>query len=354
MPPAAVVAAPPPPPARVGEGLRAFIFTMDSLAGYVAGARSGGAAGELIVREGLTWALRELGFAVDVADSDEAMEAAVGVASGGGAARYALFFFDQWTVTDRASRLRAFLRGRERDLFVLSFFDWAPASAGLGDAVAQRHVLTAYPCESGSSFLGFVVEPNEQALAAHAAGRNKSAAGGVWGKRAAYLEGREAMLGALAAEVQLHFVVAAGEEGAARALAPRGVFHGAVGRDEWRALLADARFLLGLGNPLLGPSAMDALAAGAMYLDPTYDGAATRPLVAMQASFASQHPFLRARVGAPRVCAIADVTRLADVLACVRRALDTQLEPFVHEDFQRSQLLRRVAGIVRIARGEAG
>ena len=336
-----------PAPARIGEGLRAFIFTMDSLAGYVAGARSGGAAGELIVREGLTWALGELGFAVDVADSDEAMEALAGA----GAARYALFFFDPWTLTDRSSRLRAFLRGRERDVFVLSFFDWAPgaASAELGAAIAQRRVLTAYPCESGSSFLGFVVEPNAQALADRAAGQRKRASGVVWGKRHEYLAGREAMLAALATQVQLHFVVARGDAAAAalaQAQSSQAVFHGAVNRDEWRSLLADARFLLGLGNPLLGPSAMDALAAGAMYLDPTYDGAGTRPLVPMQASFGSQHPFLRKHVGEPRVCAIADVTRLEDVLACVRRALETDLEPFVHEDFTRPRLLARVAEIV--------
>ena len=87
-----------------------------------------------------------------------------------------------------------------------------------------------------------------------------------------------------------------------------------------------------------------------MYLDPTYDGAGTKPLVPMQSAFASQHPFLRQRVGAPRVCAIADVTRLEDVLACVRRALETDLEPFVHEDFTRPRLLARVAAIIQARR----
>ena len=74
----------------------------------------------------------------------------------------------------------------------------------------------------------------------------------------------------------------------------------------------------------------------------------------MQAAFASQHPFLRAHVGAPRVCAIADVTRLEDVLACVRRALDTDLEPFVHEDFTRPRLLARVAEILKSAAAAKG
>ena len=348
--PAPSMSTAPEPPSRVGEGRRAFIFTMDSLTGYVRGAQAGGAAGELAVREGLMWALRELGFAVDVADSDEAMERLVGEASGGGAAAYSLFFFDQWTVTDRLGRLRPFLAGRERALFVLSFFDWAPAAAGL-PTVAQAHVLTAYPDDdggsggvgasgSGSTFLGFVVEENPAAR-----GANKSSSGVVWGKRAAYLEGREVMLGALAAEVQLDFVVAAGEDGAARAAAPAGRFHGALRRDEWLSLLASSRFLLGLGNPLLGPSAMDALAAGAMYIDPAYDGARTRPLVAMSRPFASQHPYLRRRVGAPHVCEVADVTRLDAVLSCVRRALETRLEPFVDPDFTRAALLRRVRAI---------
>jgi hypothetical protein len=184
---------------------------MDSLSSYVANARSGGAAGEIIVREGLTWALRELGVTVVVADSDDTMERLAG--SPGAAEGFDLFFFDPWTVTDRQLRLRPFLVGREASLFILSFFGWAPAAHGLS-SIPQSHVLTAYPDDDdehaypASTFLGFIVERNPYALSPDA--KKKSSSGVVWGKRSAYFEGREAMLDGLSRNeelgVQLYFV----------------------------------------------------------------------------------------------------------------------------------------------------
>jgi hypothetical protein len=320
---------------------------MDSLSSYVANARTGGAAGEIIVREGLTWALRELGVTVIVADSDEAMERLAG--SSGAAEGFDLFFFDPWTVTDRELRLRPFLAGREGSLFILSFFGWAPGAHGLS-SIPQSHVLTAYPenyaqASPSSTFLGFIVERNPYALSADA--KNKSKVGVVWGKRAVYFEGREAMLDGLSRDeelgVQLNFVsnMEPGRVG------PRSVFHGALDREEWLSLLAQSRFLLGLGNPLLGPSAMDALAAGAMYLDPSYDGRSTKALTSdVSPRFSSQHPYLRKHVGEPYVCVVDDVTRLESVAKCVRKALETPLEPFVDPSFTRAALLKRVKGLL--------
>ena len=344
---------------------------MDSLAGYVAGSKRGGAAGEMIVREGLSWALQELGFQVDVADSDEAMEEMTAGAAG---AAYSLYFFDQWTVMDRASRLRGFLVGREKVLFVLAFFGWSPAAAGLA-AIAQANVLTPYPDDRGATFLGFLVDPNRDAEAAWvlralaaanategagadmrtgAGAATKRRVGVVWGKRREYFEGREAMLSELAASPvlaldELHIVAGKGAARPLSAAAPSVVYHDALSRAEWRALLARSRFLLGLGNPLLGPSALDALAAGCLYIDPSHDGRGTRPLTGdVGTHWVSQHPYLRSNVGAPHVCEVVDVTRFekGGVRACVERALAQELPPYVVEAFTKPQLLLRVRGIL--------
>jgi hypothetical protein len=115
--------------------------------------------------------------------------------------------------------------------------------------------------------------------------------------------------------VQLHFVsnMEPGSVGS------NSVFHSALDREGWLLLLAQSRFLLGLGNPLLGPSAMDALAAGAMYLDPSYDGRRTKALTSdMSTRISSQHPYLRKHVGEPYVCVVDDVTRLESVARCMR------------------------------------
>lgn len=49
------------------------------------------------------------------------------------------------------------------------------------------------------------------------------------------------------------------------------------------------RFMIGLGNPLVGPSAVDAVVAGCVYINPIYD----QPMKEM---YWSQHPFLEKEV----------------------------------------------------------
>lgn len=49
------------------------------------------------------------------------------------------------------------------------------------------------------------------------------------------------------------------------------------------------------GDPLSGPSAVDAVVAGCAYLNPVY----SKPMMDI---YNSQHPFLEQRVGEPYVC----------------------------------------------------
>lgn len=101
---------------------------------------------------------------------------------------------------------------------------------------------------------------------------------------------------------------------------------GHLSRQQWHALLAESAFLLGLGDPLLGPSALDAVAAGARlllqaavsfysdlslrvalagtaFINPAY--AEARRVGPSTFPFGSQHPFLEERVGEPHACTVA-------------------------------------------------
>jgi hypothetical protein len=340
---------PVPQPVITNRKLRAFIFTMDSLSGFTENAKRGGAAGELIVREALQWALSELGVEIIVADSDESMEK---LTSGGLATKYDLFFFDPWTVTDKNMQLRSYLLGREKSVYILSFFGWAPSSYGY--LIPEANVLTAYPNTPGGafSFLGFIIEPlslpsTSMELITNKKDKKKRS-GVIWGKKPAYFEGREQMLDALLRDEslgldELHFIGV--ENGQRPASGKSAVYHGHLDRSQWQSLLSESSFLLGLGNPLLGPSALEALAAGAMYLDPTYDRK-TRPLTDVSPLFKSQHPFLREFVGEPYVCSISDVTSYDSVRPCIVKALSTQLDPLVEKSFTRPEYLKRVQTIV--------
>ena len=76
----------------VKKPLLALIFTMDSITEYVANSKSGGPAGEIIIRESLEWGLRELGVEPVVATSDAEFAALTATPDA-----YDLIFLDPWT-----------------------------------------------------------------------------------------------------------------------------------------------------------------------------------------------------------------------------------------------------------------
>lgn len=63
-------------------------------------------------------------------------------------------------------------------------------------------------------------------------------------------------------------------------------------------LFAPPASIAATGDPLSGPSAVDAVVAGCTYLNPVY----TTP---MKKLYNSQHPFLEQSVGEPHVCSFA-------------------------------------------------
>ena len=88
---------------------------------------------------------------------------------------------------------------------------------------------------------------------------------------------------------------------------PNIVFHGHLESSEWRNLLRASKFVLGLGDPLLGPSAIDAVVSGCVFINPIYTDPRTKfPELTDPATgqpyYASQHPYLQHSVGKPYVC----------------------------------------------------
>jgi protein O-GlcNAc transferase len=338
---------------------KAFIFTMDSLSSWVAQSKAGGPAGERIVREGLTAALEELGYVVTTADSDNAMEE---LTRGESSNSYDLFFFDPWTVQGRDSRPRAYLAGKEDRLFILAFFGWDPAAGGLLPLLPQSHVLTAFPPSAmfaANTFLGFVQPLPPPAGAGVQSARRID--GVVWAKNGNYLTGRADLLQnllehprLLESGMRLHFVLDNSHAASFFSAAPdavrrRLVWHGHLPSAEWHALLRSSAFLIGLGNPLLGPSALDALAAGAVYIDPDYSGG-VQPSDMQYSVLGSQHPYLRSAVGPPHVCA-ANLELLETVIDCILRAqADVSglgesgevLQPLLLQDFKQEAVADRV------------
>jgi len=347
---------------------RVLLFTMDSLTQYVENAARGGPAGEILIRQRLQAALAALGGTVDVAASDDQFEQLTRTTAQVDA--YSLIFLDPWTFVGRGWVPRPLIAGREGRVFLLSFFGMPDGPQAMhGAAIPPRHVLTPYPVPgAGNGFLGYAQEPawrgtrtgdprSPSPLLARAeedarglsVPPRKLRQGVVWGKQAEYFRGRWPALERLAREarVALHVTLPPAAVPAAAVAAGLIVPHGHLGRDEWRALLASSRLMLGLGDPLSGPSAVDAVASGAVFLNPRYP-----PGEPKERFFTSQHPFLQDAVGAPYVCSF-DWTAFDTLLACALSALGgpdeegaaPDLPPFIPTELTEAAYSQRVRDI---------
>jgi hypothetical protein len=166
----------------------------------------------------------------------------------------------------------------------------------------------------------------------------KQPRGLVWGKKADYFKDREAFLEPAARLAPLF---------ASHAAPPAVPAENALGHlspDAFGERLASSAFFVGLGDPLLGPSALEAVAAGAMYIDPYFGHGERRAVRAELARWGSQHPYLSAKVGEPYACG-ARLDEPIEMSACVRKALEYDLPPLVPPDFTRNAHLLRVRDI---------
>ena len=325
---AAEPALPTPAPVTT-QRIEALLFTMDAMGAYAANAGRGGPSGEIAIRESLVAALADLGADVRVATSDRDFERACRPTR----CDYAFLVLDAWTWAAPGWKPKPMLVGREDRVFLLDFFGAAGPRDG-GIDVPPERILTAFPTHPGNTFLGYAL-PDGPAPRPDATPQRKRRQGVIWGKEAKHYRGREAALLAVAEVATLHSTLP-------RPPSPklRGadiVWHGHLEKPEWRRLLRESKFLLGLGDPLLGPSAVDAVAAGCAYIDPVY-------AAAKQGVYWSQHPFLRT-APPPYYCAAAldDPKQFA---ACARNASDgADLPPFLPPELTRAAHRRRVAAI---------
>ena len=353
--------APSPPPAAA-EGLKhILVFTMDTISSYGEAAGKGGPAGEILVTSCLVAALQHLGVKVTVASSDLEFAAA-----GRRIEDFDGVVLDPWTVFGPGYKPRPFLVGRESTTWILDFFG-APGLGHGGLGISPSHLLTAYDTPPWNTYLGFFLPPSQGVSLIHALSQgdlgmrqdgwrrvdggwerpkkqaSANRAGVLWGKKESYFASEFAS-GAvpLAANVGRGVVTTAvSVPRHLLQLASQGKLHrtGHLTPPAWFQLLQNSSYLLGLGDPLAGPSALEAIAAGAGYIDVLY-----RHGVGAQGVYTSQHPFVQAHVPASHVC-VAQQADPSSVLPCVQRFSAASLPGFIPHAVSPSAYLLRVKAI---------
>jgi hypothetical protein len=293
--------------------------------------------GELLIRHSLERAFLDLGITLDIIRSDKEFLLV-------NPTRYDIMIVDPWTWAGKGS-IQRFLRmlwfcfaigwqpksvvvGQERKIYILDFFgsekllNWKP-----NFNIPPSRLLTAYP-SPWNTFLGYYINATE--LATYSS--KKKLQGVIWGKDPRHYENRGPILRQVAAIAPLHST-------ASQAVFKDSniVWHGHQSATNWMKLLSESKFLIGLGDPLLGPSALDAISVGCMYINPIYK----EPVRKIHKS---QHEYASQSIGEPYVCN-AHFDQQDEVLRCVNLALKTDLKPYIPPDFTYQSYLKRVRNI---------
>ena len=206
-------------------------------------------------------------------------------------------------------------------------------------SIPPTRFLTAFGSPD-HTFLGYFISNssgNSGMLAGGAQSLAKKPQGVIWGKDSKHFSGMEKELLEVAKKVRLI------------STSSRKVFsHGNIDwaghqtAEQWVELLQRSRFLVGLGNPILGPSAVDAISAGCMFLNPIY----AKPVVHNGYLYRSQHPYAES-MGYPYVCNYQQHS-ISQLQHCVDLALNTTLQPFIPPEFTQQEHIARVKRIFNL------
>ena len=233
-----------------------------------------------------------------------------------------IFFLSGWVP-------KKHLRGMDNKMFILDFFG-SKKLRGSGLNVPPSRFLTAYNTSYQNSFLGYFKEDDVLDIKSV-----RKQQGILWGKDGNHFDGKMKLIESLAHGVALLSTAST------KVLDNQNItWLGHQNAEQWNVLLTQSRFLLGLGDPLLGPSAIDAVAAGCMYINPIY----SPPVMHNGHSFASQHPHAAESIGEPYVCSYLQ-NDLSSLQQCVEQSMITELRPFIPLEFTKEAYRDRVIKI---------
>jgi hypothetical protein len=351
------------------KGTQILLFTMDSITQYTSNSLKGGPGGEILIRSCLTAVLFESypGVSLTVATSDQEMLAL------GASRQYDVYIFDPWTWAQRGWVLRDFVQDPGK-LLILDFFgsEVSYTARGKGGGVPQPFdvntgVLTAYPAPKDDAtqayphayhgtFLGFFLD-EEQRYDAALHGEKERRSVLIWGKSLEYFENNVDLLRVLDEDDSIRLVSVLAEDKRA-GLSKYGfksiAFLGHLTKDQWLQALYRTEFVLGLQDPLLGPTGVEAVAAGCIVINPRYGEADVRK--GRGRGHRSQHGYLEDYDrGRGRVCTVEyrKESGFREVLECIDGKGDggggggLVKEGVIMEEFQKGKYEERVREIFK-------
>lgn len=234
-----------------------------------------------------------------------------------------------------------------------------------GHQLNLKQFYTMYPHSHDNSFLGFVVE-------AHGAEGNVTYAPEgsfvevptqygpkrglpwalVYGKEAYMWAEKEGVLESIRDLVEIHGTVT-DEQMARKANVPLTklpsyvINHGVLSGPEFHDLLKKCAVFLGLGFPYEGPAPLEAIANGAVYINPKFAVPKSRLTEHFFAdkptlrALRSQNPYAEDLIGPPFVLTV-DISNSTELREAVRTATSIKISPFLPYEFTADGMLERI------------
>jgi len=123
---------------------------------------------------------------------------------------------------------------------------------------------------------------------------------------------------------------------------------GPLPKEEWRVLLADASFLLGLGDPISGPSPLEAMALGCTFINIKFK---ERRVIKPGIYADSQHDWIQevaSRDGTDQICTALE-GNAAKILECAKLAVErNSTSTYIPKEVHRSEYDARLDKLFNI------
>lgn len=122
-----------------------------------------------------------------------------------------------------------------------------------------------------------------------------------------------------------------------------------LNRTEFLQLLSSSRILLGVGEPLDGPTALEAISHGCIYINPIFSPPIQAKSKPTRFNYTSQHPFVENYISSPHVynVNIKDVNALKSTIQQILESNEV-VEPFIHPFHKPDAYIRNLRSIFSI------
>lgn len=216
-----------------------------------------------------------------------------------------------------------------------------------GQDLQPQQFFTMFPHSPDNSFMGFVVEQHLNDSNVKNIARKDQAL--VYGKNEYMWEGKGPYLDAMKSSLHIHGTVYIDKDNKNKTLIPEYVNnHGILNGEDLHKLLRQSKIFIGLGFPYEGPAPLEAIANGAVFINPKFnpphDSKNTKFFKGKPTArkLTSQHPYAEQFIGEPYVYTI-DITDIKLVKETVAKILSkNEFTPHMPYEYTEEGMLQRM------------